>query len=56
MGGLSSREALTLVHDLAAHPKFVGIDFLEYLPEKDTDGISKEMMIKLIDAVWGYRL
>ncbi len=55
VGGLSSPEALTLVHDLAAHPKFVGIDFLEYLPEKDPEGISKEMMIKLIDAAWGYR-
>ncbi|PML80673.1 arginase family protein [Enterovibrio norvegicus] len=56
VGGLSAREALTLVHELAAHPKFVGIDFLEYLPEKDPEGISKEMMIKLIDAAWGYRI
>lgn len=55
VGGLSAREALHLVDGLASHPKFVGIDFVEYLPELDQQGISKELMIKLIDAVWGFR-
>lgn len=54
-GGLSAREAHYLIYELAQHDKFIGIDFVEYLPELDTDGLSKELMIKLIDAVWGYR-
>jgi len=36
-------------------PKFVGADFVEYMPELDTNGVSKELMVKLIDAVWGFR-
>ncbi|MEJ6061579.1 arginase, partial [Aliivibrio salmonicida] len=41
--------------NLASNAKFVGIDFLEYMPELDESGVSKELMIKLIDAVWGFR-
>ncbi|ODS11326.1 arginase family protein [Vibrio scophthalmi] len=55
VGGLSAREALHLVYGIAQHPKFIGADFVEYLPEKDGEEISKELMIKLIDAVWGFR-
>ncbi|OEF10748.1 arginase family protein [Aliivibrio logei] len=55
VGGLSAREGLTLVKNLASNAKFVGIDFLEYMPELDESGVSKELMIKLIDAVWGFR-
>lgn len=55
VGGLSAREALYLVRTVAAHPKFVGADFVEYLPELDESGVSKELMIKLIDSVWGFR-
>lgn len=55
VGGLSAREALHLVYGIAQHPKFIGADFVEYLPEKDAEEISKELMIKLIDAVWGFR-
>ncbi|HAS6255143.1 TPA: arginase family protein [Vibrio vulnificus] len=55
VGGLSAREALYLVRAVAAHPKFVGADFVEYLPELDESGVSKELMIKLIDSVWGFR-
>ncbi|EGU36482.1 arginase/agmatinase/formimionoglutamate hydrolase [Vibrio ichthyoenteri ATCC 700023] len=55
VGGLSAREALHLVFGIAQHPKFVGADFVEYLPEKESEEMSKELMIKLIDAVWGFR-
>ncbi|MBM7035488.1 arginase family protein [Vibrio ulleungensis] len=55
VGGLSAREAIHLVHTIASSPKFVGADFVEYLPELDIDGVSKELMIKLIDAVCGFR-
>ncbi|BAC96774.1 hypothetical protein [Vibrio vulnificus YJ016] len=44
-----------LVRAVAAHPKFVGADFVEYLPELDESGVSKELMIKLVDSVWGFR-
>lgn len=56
VGGLSAREALHLVYGLSRHEKFVGIDFVEYLPELDNDEVSKELMIKLIDAVWGFTM
>lgn len=55
VGGLSAREAIHLIYGLANHDKFVGIDFVEYMPELDDQGISKQLMLKLIDAVWGYR-
>ncbi len=55
VGGLSAREALHIVHTIASSPKFVGADFVEYMPELDTNGVSKELMVKLIDAVWGFR-
>ncbi|WP_434362537.1 arginase family protein [Parasalinivibrio latis] len=56
VGGFSARETLMMIGKLAAHNKFVGIDFVEYLPELDNNGVSKELMIKLIDAVWGFRM
>lgn len=56
VGGLSAREALHLVHSVALCPGFIGADFVEYLAERDPDGISKALMVKLIDAVWGYRI
>ncbi|KII75795.1 arginase family protein [Vibrio renipiscarius] len=55
VGGLTAREALHLVYGIAQHSKFVGADFVEYLPEKDSEAISKDLMIKLIDAVWGFK-
>ncbi|MDA0130658.1 arginase family protein [Vibrio sp. MarTm2] len=55
IGGLSAREALHLVHTIASSPKFIGADFVEYMPELDEKSISKELMVKLIDAVWGFR-
>lgn len=55
VGGLSAREALHLVYTLASSPQFVGADFVEYMPELDHSGVSKELMVKLIDAVWGFR-
>ncbi|MCK6264579.1 arginase family protein [Vibrio sp. ZSDE26] len=55
VGGLTAREAITLVHTLSRSAKFVGADFVEYLPSLDKDGVSKELMIKLIDAAWGLR-
>ncbi|TMX32025.1 arginase [Vibrio rotiferianus] len=55
VGGLSAREAIHVVHTICSNSKFIGADFVEYMPELDTDGVSKELMIKLIDTVWGFR-
>lgn len=55
VGGLSAREAIHLISTLSKSKKFIGIDFMEYLPELDNTGISKELIIKMIDAVWGFR-
>ncbi len=55
VGGLTAREALHLVHTISSSPKFVGAEFVEYMPELDENCLSKELMIKLIDAVWGFR-
>lgn len=55
VGGLSAREALHLVHTVSSNPKFVGADFVEYMPELDESSVSKELMVKLVDAVWGFR-
>ena len=55
VGGLTARESLYLVHSIASSDKFIGAEFVEYLPERDSSGASKELMIKLIDAVWGFK-
>ncbi|HDY7443170.1 TPA: arginase family protein [Vibrio vulnificus] len=55
VGGLSAREALHLVHTISLSSKFIGADFVEYMPELDADSVSKELVVKLIDAVWGFR-
>lgn len=55
IGGLTAREALHLVYTISSSNKFIGADFVEYLPELDSNGISKELMVKLIDAAWGFR-
>lgn len=55
VGGLTAREALHLVDSISSSDKFVGADFVEYMPELDDSGVSKELMVKLIDAVWGFR-
>ncbi|CAH0535236.1 Arginase [Vibrio stylophorae] len=55
IGGLMPREAIHLVHQLAQHRKFIGIDFVEYLADRDPEEIEKGLMLKLIDAVFGFR-
>ncbi|WP_087025609.1 arginase family protein [Thaumasiovibrio subtropicus] len=55
VGGMTLREALTAVHRLASDEKCVGFDIVEYLPELDDNGVGKHSVIKLIDAVWGFR-
>lgn len=54
IGGLSAREALYMVSKLAASEKFIGAEFVEYLPERDVNGVSHELMVKLIDTAMGF--
>lgn len=55
VGGLTAREALYLVHSIASSDKFIGAEFVEYMPERDSSGVSKELMVKLVDAAWGFK-
>lgn len=56
IGGLTSREILYIIHKLSSNTKFVGMDICEYLPEMDKRKISKELIVKIIDTVFGYRI
>ncbi|MEH0390388.1 arginase family protein [Vibrio mimicus] len=55
VGGLTARESLYLVHSIASSDKFIGAEFVEYMPERDANGVSKELMVKLIDAALGFK-
>lgn len=55
VGGLTARESLHLVYSIASSDKFIGAEFVEYMPERDKTGVSKELMVKLVDAVWGFK-
>ncbi|WP_026972123.1 arginase family protein [Aliagarivorans marinus] len=54
IGGLSAREALYMVSKLTASEKFIGAEFVEYLPERDVNGVSHELKVKLIDTAMGF--
>lgn len=56
IGGLTSREVLNITNKLTQHSKFVGMDICEYLPEKDKKKISKELIVKIIDTTFGFRI
>lgn len=51
VGALTAREALHLVHTISFSSKFV-----EYLPERDSNGVSEGLIVKVIDSVWGFHL
>lgn len=56
VGGLSAREVLHTVYELTKNDNFIGMDLCEYLPELDRDRVSKELIVKIIDTAWGYRI
>nr|WP_086938614.1 arginase family protein [Thaumasiovibrio occultus] len=56
IGGLMPRELLHAVHIIAKSDKFVGGEIVEYLPQKDHDLASRELVIKLVDAMLGFRI
>lgn len=56
IGGLTSREVLNIINIFSQMGKFVGMDICEYLPELDNDLVSKELIVKILDTVWGFRV
>lgn len=56
IGGLTSREVLHIINTLTQHEKFIGMDICEYLPQKDKKKVSKELIVKIIDTAFGFRL
>ncbi len=56
IGGLNPREILYLIDKFTNNTKFIGLDICEYLPHLDKNKISKELIVKIIDTAFGYRL
>jgi agmatinase len=52
-GGLSTREALDLLHAVAEDSTFVGLDIVEVSPPLDSGNISSLAALKLIFELWG---
>lgn len=56
VGGLTAREAIQVVHYAAQSTKFLGADIVEYSSEDDINGNTNQLVVKLIDALLGYRI
>lgn len=56
VGGLSAREAVQVAYRIAQSTKFIGADIVEFYPENDTLKNTNQLVIKLIDAMLGYRM
>jgi len=56
IGGLSGREAIQIAYRITQSPKFIGADIVEFSPEDDTLQNTNQLVIKLIDAMLGYRM
>lgn len=55
-GGLTTRQALELLHDVAADATLVGLDVVELSPPFDLGNISTLAALKLIFEFWGLAL
>jgi len=53
-GGLSTREVLTIIHHLPGY--LVGADIVEYNPERDPQGITGMVAVKLLKEILGRML
>lgn len=52
-GGLSTRQALEVLHAVAEEARFVGLDLVELSPPFDTGNISTLAALKIIFEFWG---
>lgn len=55
IGGLNAREAFEITYRVGQSNKFVGADFVEFSPSQDKNHLTNQLMIKLIDSLWGFR-
>lgn len=55
IGGLSGREAIEIAYRVGQSRKFIGADIVEFAPENDSNNLTNQLMIKIIDSLWGYR-
>lgn len=56
VGGLTAREANAVFRIAGESPRLVGADIVEYVPEKDTNGVTGRLILNLIDALVGWRI
>lgn len=56
IGGLSGREAIEVAYRIAQSEKFIGADIVEFSPENDIFQNTSQLVIKLLDATFGYRI
>lgn len=56
IGGLPGREALEVAYRIGRSDKFIGADIVEFSPNDDTFQNTNQLVVKLIDAVLGYRI
>jgi agmatinase len=54
-GGLTTRQALEVLHAVAEEATFVGLDMVELSPPFDTENITSLAALKLIFEFWGLR-
>lgn len=55
-GGLTAREAIQIAYWAGKSSKLLGADIVEFSPEDDRLGNTGPLVIKLIDAILGYRM
>lgn len=56
VGGLTAREAIEIAYRVGRSEKFIGADIVELSPEDDCNGVTSQLVIKLVDALWGFRM
>jgi arginase len=56
IGGLSGREAIEVAYRIGQSEKFIGADIVEFNPNDDIFKNTDQLVVKLIDAVLGYRI
>ncbi len=55
IGGLNSREAINLISNVLSRDQLTAVDIVEYSPERDENGVTAELILKLLDTAWGFR-
>jgi arginase len=54
IGGLTAREVCQIVEFVTGHDKFIGMDLVEYSPNKDGTGNTKQLIHNILNRALGY--